>query len=311
MNAELPVRLEERGPVAVVTGATAGVGRATTRKLAALGFDVAIIARGDDGLEATQDEVERAGRRAITCKADVADARAVLDASLRIEQVLGPIQVWINNAMTSVFAPFEEMTPDEFERVTAVTYLGVVHGTRAALARMHARDRGTIVQVGSALAYRSIPLQSAYCGSKAAIRGFTDSLRCELRHRHSRIQLTMVQLPALNTPQFGWARSRMPNRAQPVPPIYQPEVAANAIVHAALHPRREVWLRWPTIKAIVFGAKLFPRIGDAYLARHGFEDQQTNEPRDPAAPDNLFQPVAGDHGSHGPFDARAIGATHA
>jgi len=166
------------------------------------------------------------------------------------------------------------------------------------------------VQVGSALAYRSIPLQSAYCGAKAAIRGFTDSVRCELRHQHSGIDLTMVQLPAVNTPQFEWVRSRLPNRAQPVPPIFQPEVAAEAIVRAALHPRREVWLRWPTKKAIVFGAKLFPRIGDAYLARHGVAAQQTDEPRDPMAPDNLFEPVSGDHGAHGTFDERAIEGRH-
>lgn len=291
--------------MAVVTGATAGVGRATSRRLAAEGFDVALLARGVDGLEATREDVERAGRRALAIPCDVADASAVSAAGQQIEEALGPIAVWINNAMTSIFSPFEKITPAEFERVTRVTYLGVVNGTRAALACMAPREEGKIVQVGSALAYRSIPLQSAYCGAKAAIRGFTDSLRCELRHRHSRIELTMVQLPAVNTPQFGWVRSRLPNRAQPVPPIYQPEVPAEAIVWAATHARRELYVAWSTLKAIVLGAKLFPAIGDAYLAEHGFDDQQTGEPRDAAAPDNLFAPVPGDHGAHGSFDARA------
>jgi NAD(P)-dependent dehydrogenase (short-subunit alcohol dehydrogenase family) len=291
--------------VAVVTGGTAGVGRATVRRLAAEGFDVAILARGQDGLDATRAEVERAGRRALAIHVDVAESQDVLSAAARIERELGPIDVWVNNAMVSIFAPFEEINPYEFDRVTRVTYLGVVNGTRAALACMRPRDRGTIVQVGSALAYRSIPLQSAYCGSKAAIRAFTDSLRCELRHARSGIRLTMVQLPAVNTPQFGWVRSRLPHEAQPVPPIFQPEVPARAIVWAALHPRRELYVGWSTIKAIVFGAKLFPSVGDAYLARHGFDDQQTAAPRDRAAPDNLFEPVAGDHGAHGAFDGRA------
>jgi short-subunit dehydrogenase len=236
---------------------------------------------------------------------DVADASAVEDAASRVEAELGPIDVWINDAMASVFAPFHETTADEFERVTRVTYLGTVNGTRAALARMTTRNRGTIVQVGSALAYRSIPLQSGYCGAKAAIRGFTDSIRCELRHFKSDVHVTMVQLPAVNTPQFGWVRSRLPNRAQPVPPIFQPEVAARAIVWAATHRRRELYVGWPSVKAIVFGAKLLPSVGDWYLGRTGFRSQQTKTPRDPSAPDNLYEPVPGDHGAHGTFDRRA------
>ena len=291
--------------VAVVTGASAGVGRAVARRLAAEGFHVGLLARGHDGLEGARVEVENAGRRAIALEVDVADARWLIDAAARIEDELGPIDLWVNNAMASIFAPFDRIEPHEFERVTHVTYLGVVNGTRAALARMRSRDRGTIVQVGSALAYRSIPLQSAYCGAKAAIRGFTDSLRCELRHDGCHIQLCMVQLPAVNTPQFGWVRSRLARRAQPVPPIFQPEVAAEGIVRAALQRRRELYVAWPSVKAIVFGAKLFPSLGDAYLARHGYDDQQTTEPRHRGAPDNLFEPVPGDHGAHGAFDARA------
>lgn len=291
--------------VAVVTGSSAGVGRATVRELARKGFDIGLLARGVDGLEAARNEIEQIGRRAIAIPTDVADADAVMDAAARIEEELGPIDVWVNNAMASVFAPFEEVSAHDFERVTHVTYLGTVNGTRAALAHMKKRNAGTIVQVGSALAYRSIPLQSGYCGAKAAIRGFTDSLRCELLHQRSNIHLTMVQLPAVNTPQFDWVRSRLKNRAQPVPPIFQPEVPARAIAWAATHTAREVYLGWPTIKAIVFGAKLFPAIGDWYLARNGFESQQTDEPRDKNAPDNLYEPLAGDHGAHGRFDSRS------
>ncbi|MGH7434094.1 MAG: SDR family oxidoreductase [Polyangiaceae bacterium] len=300
--------MNERRPlprrVAVVTGASAGVGRATVRALAKAGFDVGLLARGPDGLAAATDEVGEIGRRALPVSVDVADAEAVTSAADRIERELGPVDVWINNAMTSVFAPFDQIEPDEFERVTRVTYLGAVNGTRAALARMRPRGRGKIVQVGSALAYRSIPLQSAYCGAKAAMRGFTDSLRCELRHDGSGIEITMVQLPAMNTPQFGWVRSRLPRRAQPVPPIFQPEVAARAIVWASTHRRREVYVGWPTVKAIVLGAKLFPSMGDEYLARTGYASQQTPEPSE-ARPDNLFAPVAGDHGAHGGFDVGA------
>jgi short-subunit dehydrogenase len=295
--------------VAVVTGASAGVGRATVRALAERGYDVALIARGIEGLEGARKEVVRAGRRALVLPLDIADATAVEEAASRVEAELGPIDIWVNDAMASVFAPFHETTADEFERVTRVTYLGTVNGTRAALGRMRIRNRGTIVQVGSALAYRSIPLQSGYCGAKAAIRGFTDSVRCELRHYKSQVHMTMVQLPAVNTPQFGWVRSRLPNCAQPVPPIFQPEVAARAVVWAATHRRRELYVGWPTVKAIVFGAKLFPSIGDWYLGRTAFRSQQTTTPRDPSALDNLYAPVPGDHGAHGSFDHRATSSS--
>jgi NAD(P)-dependent dehydrogenase (short-subunit alcohol dehydrogenase family) len=292
-------------PVVVITGASAGVGRATARAFAARGAHIALLARGHDGLEATRDEVERAGGRALAISVDVADADAVEAAAARVEAELGPVDIWVNNAMASVFAPFAELTAEEFRRVTEVTYLGYVHGTMAALRRMLPRDRGTIVQVGSALAYRSIPLQSAYCGAKAATRGFTDSIRCELLHDRSRVRISMVQMPALNTTQFGWTRSRMPKKAQPVPPIFQPEVAARAILHAADHAPREMYVGWPTVKAIVFGSKVAPAVGDRVLGRMGYSAQQTSEDRDPSTPDNLFGPVQGDAGAHGPFDSRA------
>jgi NAD(P)-dependent dehydrogenase (short-subunit alcohol dehydrogenase family) len=290
--------------VAVVTGGSAGVGRATVRELASTGFDVAVLARGLDGLEGARRDIVSAGRRALSIPVDVADAESVRTAAERIERELGPIDLWINNAMASVFAPFDEISPEEFERVTRVTYLGTVHGTRAALCVMKPRRRGKILQVGSALAYRSIPLQSAYCGAKAAIRGFTDSVRCELLHDRCPIEIAMVQLPAVNTPQFDWVRSRLPRRAQPVPPIFQPEVASRAIVWAATHGSREIDVGGSTLAAVVLGAKLFPGMGDAYLARHAYASQQTDQPRK-AGPDNLFAPVAGDHGAHGAFDERA------
>ncbi len=291
--------------IAVVTGGSAGVGRSAAQELARAGYDVAVLARGVERLEDTRKELEALGRRALALEVDVANASEVEAAAARIEADLGPIDVWVNNAMASMFSPFEQMTEAEFERVTAVTYLGVVNGTRSALRRMRPRNRGAIVQVGSALAYRSIPLQSAYCGAKAAIRGFTDSLRSELRHEKSRVHLTMVQLPALNTPQFGWVRSTLPRKGQPVPPIFQPEVAGRAIAWAARKKRREVYVGWPALKAIVFGAKLAPGIGDRYLARTGYEAQQTNELRGIEQRDNLFAPVPGHHGSHGTFDAQA------
>jgi short-subunit dehydrogenase len=289
----------------VVTGASAGVGRATARAFAARGARVALLARGADGLEGARRDVEVAGGRALVLPVDVADAAAVERAAAATERAFGPIDVWVNNAMTSVFSTFSEMTPEEFARVTNVTYLGCVHGTMAALARMKPRDRGTIVQVGSALAYRSIPLQSAYCGAKAAMRGFTDSIRCELRHDRSHVHVTMVQMPALNTPQFRWVKSRLPRKAQPVPPIFQPEVAAEAIVYASRRRRREIYVGWPTVKAIVLGAKIAPSAGDWYLGRTGYDAQQTGERADPSAPNNLHAPVEGDHGAHGVFDARA------
>lgn len=293
-----------RNQVVVITGASAGVGRALARALAARGASLGLLARGRDGLEVTAREVEAAGVRALAVPTDVADAGQVETAAAAVERELGSIDIWINNAMVSVFSPILQMTPEEFERVTRVTYLGAVYGTLAALKRMAPRDRGVIVQIGSALAYRSIPLQSAYCAAKHALEGFTESLRTELLHDRSHVHVTMVQLPALNTPQFDWTRTRMPRKAQPVPPIFQPEVAAEAIMWAADHRHREVWVGWPTVKAVV-GDKIAPGLLDRYLARVGYESQQTDEPVAPDRPDNLFAPVPGDHGAHGRFDARA------
>jgi NAD(P)-dependent dehydrogenase (short-subunit alcohol dehydrogenase family) len=294
-----------RGKVVVITGASAGVGRATAQAFARRGCKLGLLARGRDRLDAAAREVERLGGRALPVPTDVADAAPVEAAAAIIERELGPIDVWINNAMTSVFAPLAEISSDEYARVTAVTYLGTVHGTMSALRRMLPRDRGTIVQVGSALAYRSIPLQSAYCGAKHAIRGFTDSLRSELLHNRRHIHLTMVQMPALNTPQFAWVRSRLAHAAQPVPPIFQPEVAAGAIVWSATHRRRELAVGMSAVEAIV-GNKLIPGLLDRYLARRGYDGQQTDEPADPDRPDNLFAPVGGvEFGAHGRFDRRA------
>lgn len=290
--------------VVVITGASAGVGRATARAFAKRGAAIALLARSQDGLEAAAREVEQLGGRSLVIPIDVAEARQVEQAAQQTEAELGPIDVWVNNAMTTVFAPVDEIEPDEFRRATEVTYLGAVYGTLAALKRMKKRNRGTIVQVGSALAYRAIPLQSAYCGAKHALRGFTDSLRSELMHDQSRVHLTMVHLPALNTPQFNWCRSRLPNHPQPVPPIFQPELAADAIVWASEHRRREVHLGWPSVRTI-WGNKLLPWLGDWYLAKNGYEGQQTDTPVAPDRPDNLFQPVPGDHGAHGIFDEQA------
>lgn len=293
-----------RGPVVVVTGASAGVGRAIARAWAARGARLGLLARGRDGLEGARADVEARGGEALIVTADVADAEAVEMAAAAVEETFGPIDVWINNAMVSVFSPAVQMTPDEFRRVTEVTYLGYVHGTLAALRRMLPRDRGVIVQVGSALAYRGIPLQSAYCGAKHAVQGFTESLRCELLHDGSRVRLVEVHLPAVNTPQFGWVKSRLPRRAQPVPPIYQPEVVADAVLWAAEHHRREVQVGFSTVVA-VWGNRLAAGLADRYLARTGYESQQTDEPEDPLRPNNLWEPVPGDHGAHGRFDARA------
>lgn len=293
-----------KNEVVVITGASAGLGRATAREFGKNGARVGLIARGVDGLEAAKHEIEAAGGKAMVLPLDVADADAIQKAAESVEQEFGPIDIWVNNAMASVFSPVKEMTPEEYKRVTEVTYLGVVYGTLAALKHMLARDRGMIVQVGSALAYRSIPLQSAYCAAKHAIAGFTDSLRCELIHDNSNVRITMVQMPALNTPQFGWVKSRLKHKAQPVPPIFQPEVGARAIYWAAHHTRRELYAGWPTVEAIV-GNKLAPGWLDHYLARTGFESQQTSEPEDPNRPDNLWKPVGGDHGAHGTFDSRA------
>jgi NAD(P)-dependent dehydrogenase (short-subunit alcohol dehydrogenase family) len=290
--------------VVVITGASAGVGRATARMFAERGARIGLIARGPEGLEATAKEVEAAGGTALIVPADVADADQVDAAARTIEEQLGPIDVWVNDAMTSVFAPFTEVGADEFRRVTDVTYHGFVNGTRAALRHMLPRDRGVIVQVGSALAFRGIPLQSAYCGAKHAMQGFTESVRCELYHQGSRVRIGIVHLPAVNTPQFGWVLSRLPHRAQPVPPIFQPEVPAAAIVHMAEHPRRAMWLCWPTVRAIL-GNRVAPGVLDVYLGWKGVGSQQTSEPTDPERPANLWQPVAGDHGAHGSFDGRA------
>ena len=287
--------------VVAITGASAGVGRATARAFARDGADVGLIARGRERLQSARREIEELGRRAAVAEADVADAAQVEAAAQQIEDELGPIDVWVNNAMATVFAPVSDTTPDEFRRATEVTYLGSVWGTMTALRRMRPRDSGVIVQVGSALAYRGIPLQAAYCGSKHALQGFLESLRAELLHEDSHVHLTMVQLPALNTPQFTWSRAKLPRSPQPVPPIFQPEVAADAIVWAASHPRRELMVGWPTVKAIV-GNALVPGIADRYLARNGFDAQQTDEPVDPDRADNLFEPVPGDQGAHGPFD---------
>jgi NAD(P)-dependent dehydrogenase (short-subunit alcohol dehydrogenase family) len=290
--------------VVVITGASAGVGRATVRAFARDGACIGLLARGRDGLEGARREVDAAGGRALVLPTDVANDAEVAAAADAVENAFGPIDVWINNAMASVFSPIKQMTPQEFRRVTEVTYLGVVYGTLAALERMLPRDHGHIIQVGSALAYRGIPLQAAYCGAKHAIQGFMDSLRTELLHDGSRVSVTMVQLPALNTPQFGWVKSRLPHKAQPVPPIFQPEVAADAIHWAAHHERREIFVGLPTVVAIL-GNKVAPWLADWYLARAGFASQQTAEPADPRRPDNLWEPVPGDHGAHGRFDARA------
>jgi NAD(P)-dependent dehydrogenase (short-subunit alcohol dehydrogenase family) len=289
--------------IAVVTGGSAGVGRATARALARDGFDVAVIARGTDRLAATRAELESLGARCLAISADVADAGAVDAAADQVETELGPIDVWVNNAMATVFAPMSDVTPEEFRRATEVTYFGSVWGTQSALRRMRPRNRGVIVQVGSALAYRGIPLQAPYCGSKHALQGFLESVRCELLHEGSRVRLTMVQLPAVNTPQFTWARGKLPRTPQPVPPIFQPEVAADAIVWAAHHPQREVMVGGPTVKAIL-GNAIAPSFADHYLARNGFGAQQTDEPND-GRPDNLFAPVEGTQAAHGPFDAQA------
>ena len=290
--------------VVVITGASAGVGRATVRIFARHGARIALLARGIDGLEAARREVEELGGTALVISVDVANADQVEAATARIESDLGEIDIWINNAMTSVFSPIKEMTPEEFRRVTEVTYLGYVYGTLAALKRMLSRDRGVIVQVGSALAYRGIPLQSAYCAAKHAVQGFCDSLRCELLHDKSNVRLTMVQLPALNTPQFAWVKSRLARKAQPVPPIFQPEVAAEAIYFAAHDPRREFYVGMSSVKAIVAN-KIAPGFLDHFLARTGYDSQQYDGPEDRNRPDNLWQPVPGDHGAHGAFDARA------
>ncbi len=287
--------------VVVVTGASAGVGRAVTREFARNGARIGLIARDRDRLEATKREVESLGGQALVLPLDVADASKVDDAASQVERAFGPIDIWVNNAMVTVFSPVRQMTAEEYRRVTEVTYLGVVNGTLSALQRMLPRDRGKIVQVGSALAYRAIPLQSAYCAAKHAIQGFTESLRSELYHDKSRVSVTMVQMPALNTPQFDWTRNHLTHKPQPVPPIFQPEVAGESIYWAAHHDRPEIYVGMPTEKAI-WGNRVMPRVLDHYLAKFGFTSQITNEPDDPNRADNLFEPVPGDFAARGRFN---------
>jgi len=293
----------------VVTGASAGIGRAVACAFGAKGDRVGLLARGEAGLDGAVKDIERAGGQALAVPTDVADHGQVEVAAEQVEQTLGPIDIWVNVAFTSVFAPFTEIRPEEFRRVTEVSYLGYVYGTRAALDRMLARDRGTIVQVGSTLAYRGIPLQAAYCGAKHAIQGFTEAVRCELLHQNSKVRITMVQLPAVNTPQFDWVLNRLPNHPRPVAPVYQPEVAARTVVHAADHPRRrEYWVGGSTVATLVAN-KLVPGLLDRYLARTAYEAQQTDQPIDPGRSVNLWEPVDGrggrDVGAHGAFDDEA------
>ncbi|MES4902736.1 MULTISPECIES: SDR family oxidoreductase [unclassified Streptomyces] len=297
-----------RPKVVVVTGASAGVGRATARAFADRGDRVALLARGGEGLAATAEDVVRRGGEALVVPLDIADHKSVDEAAVQVEEEFGPIDIWVNSAFTTVFAPFTEVGPEEFRRITEVTYLGFVNGTRAALRHMLPRDRGTVVQVGSALAYRGVPLQAAYCGAKHAIQGWNESVRCELLHRRSGVRVTMVQLPAVNTPQFDWVLTRLPRKAQPLPPIYQPEVAARTVRYAADHPRRrEYWVGGSTA-ATLLANRVVPGLLDRYLARTGFDAQQRPEPADPDTPGNLWLPADGsgghDFGAHGSFDDR-------
>ncbi len=295
------------GPVVVVTGSSAGLGRAIAHGFAKRGARIGLIARNPEALNAAKQECEALGGQALVLPTDVADADAVDRAASRVEEEFGPIDIWVNDAMVSVFSPVKEMEPADYKRVTDVLYLGFVHGTLSALKRMLPRDRGTIVQIGSALSYRSIPLQSAYCACKHAINGFTDSLRCELHHDHSNVQVTAVQMPAMNTTQFDWVKNRMPNDTQPVPPIYEPELAAEVVVAAGLarRPRREYWVGTPTVMAIL-GQKIIPGLLDRYLGKTGYKSQQIrNEPKNPDAPNNLYNYVPGKHSARGKFADRS------
>ena len=293
----------------VITGASAGIGRATAQLFGQRGANVALLARGAAGLDGAARDVEAGGGKALTISTDVADYSAVAAAADETETAFGPIDVWVNVAFTSVFAPFAEITAEEFKRVTEVSYLGYVHGTMAALTKMRPRDRGTIVQVGSALSQRSIPLQSAYCGAKHAVNGFTESVRCELLHEHSQVRITVVQMPAVNTPQFSWVLSRLPRHPQPVPPIYQPEVAARGVLYAADHPeRKQYWVGESTVATLVAQKFVAPLL-DRYLGRTGYDSQQTDQRVNDEQPQNLWQPVdddaGSDHGAHGGFDDKS------
>jgi len=289
--------------VVVITGATAGVGRATAEAFARQGARIGLLAREQNRLDATRRRIEELGGQSIAISTDVANPAQVEAGAAEVEQTFGPIDIWVNNAMTSVFAPICDISADEFKRVTEVTYLGVVYGTQSALKYMRPRNRGKIIFVGSALTHRSIPLQAPYCAAKHAIQGFFESLRTELLHEKSAIEVTVVQMPALNTPQFDWVKSRLPNRAQPVPPIFEPEVAARAILFAAAHNRRQIFVGMPTVVAI-WGNKIAPWFADWYLAKTGYKSQQTKQPENPNRADNLWEPVPGDPGAHGRFGAR-------
>lgn len=293
------------GRVVVVTGSSAGIGRATAVEFARHGWRVALLARGVEGLEGARKEVELAGGNAMIVPTDVADHEQVEAAAERVESEWGPIDVWVNNAMSTIFCDLLHVTPEDFKRATEVTYLGTVWGTMAALKRMKPRNCGAIVQVGSALAYRSIPLQAPYCGAKSAIRGFTDSLRSELIHDKSMVYLTMVHLSAFNTPQFDWGRTCLPDQPKPLGKIFQPEVAARGIYWAALHRRRELWVGWPAVQAIL-GTRVIPGTLDRMLAFTAYEGQEGKKPVSPQRRDNLYQPVPGDHGTHGRFDSKAL-----
>jgi len=294
----------------VITGASAGIGRASARLFAARGDNIALLARGAAGLDGAVKDVHNAGAQALAIPTDVADYREVDAAGAEVERTFGPIDVWVNVAFTSVFAPFHQISAEEYRRVTDVSYLGFVHGTMAALARMRPRDAGTIVQVGSALGSRAIPLQSAYCGAKHAINGFTESVRTELLHEHSNVHITVVQMPAVNTPQFSWVLSRLPRHPQPVPPIYQPEIAARAVLYAADHPHRKQYWVGASTAATVLGQRLAPALLDRYLAKTGYASQQTSQRVSPERPNNLWEPrdddAGGDYGAHGVFDSRAL-----
>src|SRR5690348_2448047 len=296
---------EAKAPIVVVTGGTAGIGRATVREFARSGYNVAILARGKDGLEAARRDVEDLGGKGLAIPTDVADWKAVEAAADQVENELGPIDIWVNNAFAGIFSRFMDVTPEEYERVTQVTYLGQVNGTRAALKHMLPRDKGKIVLVGSALAYRGIPLQSAYCGAKHAIQGFIDSVRCELLNEKTKVTITMVQMPGVNTPQFDWIRAKLPGQPRPVGKVYQPEVAGRAIYAAAHDTRKEMLVGLPTVEA-VWGNKIASSLLDDYLAATGIKAQQRPERVQPDRKDNLFEPVAGDHGAHGSFDNEAV-----